>query len=102
MLLLGRTLGAAHASRHLATCVIDRQRYKQAMRIVIFISLLALSFTARALAAEPTNLLPNPGYEEVKDNLPAHWTPVTLGPAATCELDRQTRHGEAQSLRISA
>jgi hypothetical protein len=65
--------------------------------------LICLSLSISSFAAEvEKNLVPNPGFEEVKDNLPANWKPLTMGPAAQCELDRQVKHGGAQSVRISA
>src|SRR4051812_2843770 len=100
MLTVGRS---ANKRPVIAPCANDCQRYKQAMPRNLFVLTMALLFVLRASATEvQRNLVANSGFEETKEKLPAQWTPLTLGPSAQCEIDRQIKHGGAQSVRISA
>jgi hypothetical protein len=71
------------------------------MRMKSLAVLVSLLLCLGAFGAEK-NLVLNPGFEQTKGKEPANWTPLTIGPAAQFQLDREVHHAGGQSLRITA
>jgi azurin len=57
---------------------------------------------AQVAAADPVNLLANPGFEELDGANPKGWKPSTYGGKASFTLDSKVSHSGKNSLRIDS
>src|SRR6266550_4355594 len=66
--------------------------------------LLSLILALQGCITHTTNLLPNPGLEEVSEkNIPAHWIGIKMwGAPAKWSSDDAVSHGGRRSFRIAA